>query len=208
MKHPALVKTSDQPSFSSANFSPFTCVEAPRASDISNVPSLNLQPNPRGGTVNKITNSSYGNFVGAIHEKKIKQTTKSKTNRLASNALLGPSKRWKRMVCRDPTPSDTPSDSDTVLTVPFAEDATEEEEQDADCVFPTGRFSEDHNVEKWIQCAKYFRWGTHFVLVWRKVLFVRLVRDKHCFVLSLYLCFFKFCNYSFCFLGKLFTSPH
>ena len=91
MKHPALVKTSDQPSFSSANFSPFTCVEAPRASDISNVPSLNLQPNPRGGTVNKITNSSYGNFVGAIDEKKIKQTTKSKTNRLASNVLLCPS---------------------------------------------------------------------------------------------------------------------
>jgi len=27
---------------------------------------------------------------------------------------------------------------------------------------------------------------THFVLVWRKSLFVRLVRDKHCFVLSLY----------------------
>jgi len=27
---------------------------------------------------------------------------------------------------------------------------------------------------------------THFVLVWRKRLFVSLVRDKHCFVLSLY----------------------
>ena len=27
---------------------------------------------------------------------------------------------------------------------------------------------------------------THFVLVWRKILFVSLVRDKHCFVLSLY----------------------
>ena len=27
---------------------------------------------------------------------------------------------------------------------------------------------------------------THFVLVRRKVLFVSLVRDKHCFVLSLY----------------------
>ena len=27
---------------------------------------------------------------------------------------------------------------------------------------------------------------TRFVLVWRKSLFVSLVRDKHCFVLSLY----------------------
>jgi hypothetical protein len=27
---------------------------------------------------------------------------------------------------------------------------------------------------------------THFVLVWKKSLFVSLVRDKHCFVLCLY----------------------
>jgi len=33
---------------------------------------------------------------------------------------------------------------------------------------------------------------THFVLVWRKILFVRLVRDKHCFVISLYPLFFFF----------------
>jgi hypothetical protein len=59
-----------------------------------------------------------------------------------------------RVVCRDPTPSSTPSDSDTDPTVPFAGDSTDEEEQDADCVFRTGRFSEDHNVEKWIRCAK------------------------------------------------------
>ena len=32
--------------------------------DISAVPSLNLQPNLRGGTVKKITSSSYINFVG------------------------------------------------------------------------------------------------------------------------------------------------
>jgi hypothetical protein len=38
---PALVKTSDQPSFSSYNFSPFTSAEALRSSDISPVPSLN-----------------------------------------------------------------------------------------------------------------------------------------------------------------------
>jgi len=51
---------------------------------------------------------------------------------------------------------------------------------------------------------------THCVLVWRKILFVILVRDKHCFVLSLYPLysyFFLFCNYSLCFLCKLFTSP-
>ena len=137
----------------------FTFAEAFRASDISDVPSLNLQPNPRGGTVNKIKSSSYRDFVWATQKKKINQATKSKTNRLWSNALLRPSKRRKTVVWRDPTPSDTPSDSDTDLTVPFADDSTEEEEQDADRVFCTGRFSEDHNVEEWIRCAKYFRWA-------------------------------------------------
>jgi len=78
----------------------------------------------------------------------MKQATKSKTSRLASNALLGPSKRWKRGICRDPTPSDTPSGSDTDLAVPFADDSTQEDEkQEADYLFCTGRFSEDHNGE-------------------------------------------------------------
>jgi len=72
VNHPALVKTSDQPSFSSSNFSPFTSAEALRASDISAVPGLNLQPNPRGGTVNKIKSSSYRNFVGTTQKTEIK----------------------------------------------------------------------------------------------------------------------------------------
>ena len=159
MNHPSLLKTSDQPSFSSVKFLPFTSAEALRASDISAKPSLNLQPDLRGGTVKKISSSSYRNFVGTTHKKNIKQATKSKTNRLASNALLGPSKRRKRRLCRDPTLSDTLSDSETDLTVPFADDSTEEQEQDADCVFCTGRLSEDHNVEEWIRCAKYYRWA-------------------------------------------------
>jgi hypothetical protein len=148
VNHPALVKTSDQPSFSSANFSPFTSTEALRASDISAAPNLSLQPNTRGATLKKITSTSYRHFVAKKKKKKIKQTTKSKTNRLALNALVGPSKRRKRRVCRDPAPSDTPSDSDTDLTVAFTDDSTDEKEQDTDCVFCTVRFSEGHNVEE------------------------------------------------------------
>jgi hypothetical protein len=104
--------------------------------------------------------SPYIKFVGATQKKKIKQAIKSKTNQIALNALLGPSKRRKRRVCWDPTPYDTPSISDTDLAVPFADDSMEEEEQDTDCVFCTSRFSEDHNSEDWIRCTKYFRW-TH-----------------------------------------------
>jgi len=116
----ALVKTSNQPSFSSVNFSLFISAEALPASGISPVPSLNLQLNTCGGTANKIKSSPYKKFVEATQKKKIKQATKSKTNQLASNAFLGPSKRQKRF-CQDPTPSVTPSESDTDLTVPFAD---------------------------------------------------------------------------------------
>ena len=81
---------------------------------------------------------------------------------IASNALLGPSERRKRSVCWDPNPSDAPSDSDTELVIPLADDATEEDkEQDADCLYRTPRFSEDHNEGHWIRCAQCFRWAHH-----------------------------------------------
>jgi hypothetical protein len=70
VNHRALVKTSDQPSFSSANFLPFTYSEALRSSDISPVPSLNLKSNPRGGTAKKIMSSPYRKFVEATQKKK------------------------------------------------------------------------------------------------------------------------------------------
>jgi len=107
VNHPALVNTSDQPSFSSVYFSPLTSAKALRASDISLLPNLKLQPNTRGGTAEKISNSPSRKFVGPPQKKKIKQATKSKTNRLASNALLSPSKRRKIVVCREATPPDT-----------------------------------------------------------------------------------------------------
>jgi hypothetical protein len=148
INHPALVKTNDQPSFSSANVLLFAFSEALRSSDISHVPNLNLKPNLRGGTVKKIMSPPYKKIVDATQKKKIKQATKSKTSWLATNVLLCPLKRRKRIVRRYPTPPDTPSDSHTYLDVSLADDLTEEnEEQDADCVFCTGRFSEDHNGE-------------------------------------------------------------
>ena len=194
MNHLALVKTNDQPSFSSVYFSPFAFAEALRASDISRVPSLNLQSNTRGAITKEITSSPYRKFVWASQKKKIKQASRSKTNRLELNTLLGLSKGQKRRFSRNPIPSATPSDLDTDLTVPFVDDSTEEGEHDADCMHCTGRFSEYHNGENWIRCAKHFRWAhTHSVLVCRKILFVRLFRDKHCFVhclCPLYLHFF------------------
>jgi hypothetical protein len=56
------------------------------------MPSLNLKPNPRGGVAKKIIRSPYKKFVEATQKREIKQATKSKTTRLGSNVLLGPSK--------------------------------------------------------------------------------------------------------------------
>jgi len=69
VNHPALVKTNDQPSFSSADFSPFTSAEALRSSDIGPVQSLNLRPNPRGGTAKKITSSPYKNLLRQLRKR-------------------------------------------------------------------------------------------------------------------------------------------
>jgi hypothetical protein len=51
VNHTALVKTSEQLSVNPGNFTSFTSAEVLRESDISPVPSLKLQPIPRGGTV-------------------------------------------------------------------------------------------------------------------------------------------------------------
>ena len=68
-------------------------------------------------------------------------------------------KKTEEIVCCYPTASDTSSHSDTELDVPSTDDWTEEEEQDADCVFGIGRLSEDRTVEVWIRCAIYCRWS-------------------------------------------------
>jgi hypothetical protein len=147
--------------------------------------------------------SFYRKFVGPTQKKKIIQATKSKTsktNQLASNALLGPSKWQKRRVCRDPTPSDITSDLDTDLDVPFTGNSTEEEEQDADCVFCTGRFSEDHNGEGWIRCAKHLRWARTlclWALSWINTVLFLVCIPCTCNFLNSVTIFCAFCvNYS------------
>jgi len=72
VNHPTLVKTSYQPSFSSASFSPFTSAEALWTSDISHVPSLHLKPNPHGGTAKKIMSSPYKKICWGNSEKENK----------------------------------------------------------------------------------------------------------------------------------------
>jgi hypothetical protein len=187
-----LMKNSDQPSFCSYNFLPFTSADALRSSDISRVkPELN--PNTRGGTANKIISSPYNKHFEATHKEKIKQATQFKTRWIASNALLDPSKRRKRKVFRDPTPSYTPSDSNTELAVPLSDDSTEDDEEQELIVCSVLVVSLKTTMEKSgyderniLDCCE------HCVLVWRKMLFVSLVRDMRCFFLSFIICNFNF----------------
>ena len=66
VNHLALVKTSDQPSFGSVNISPFTSAGILRASGVSRVQSLNLQPNTHSETAEKITNLPYKSLLGQL----------------------------------------------------------------------------------------------------------------------------------------------
>jgi hypothetical protein len=68
VNHPASLKTSDQPSFSSANFSPFISAETVWESDISPVSSLNLKPNSRGGISKKLKSSPYKNLLRQLRK--------------------------------------------------------------------------------------------------------------------------------------------
>jgi hypothetical protein len=70
VNHPVTVNSNNQPSSGSANFSPFTSAVPLQLSDISSVPSLNLKPNPHGGTAKKIMSSPYKKFVKATQRKK------------------------------------------------------------------------------------------------------------------------------------------
>jgi len=67
VNHPALIKTSDQPSFSSANFSPFTSAEALRSSDIS--PVTKPEPKAKSSWWNSKENNEYKKFVEATQKK-------------------------------------------------------------------------------------------------------------------------------------------
>jgi len=153
------MKTSKQPSISSSNFAPFISVEVLRASDISPVPSLNLKPK----SCSPYKKSCWGNS-----KTEDQKGHKIQNRKIASKVLLGRSKRRNRSVCRDPTPSDIPSDSEIKLAVPLADDVTEEDEEgDANClccIVPV--VSLKTSLERWLDMmCEMLQMGAH-ALCW------------------------------------------
>jgi hypothetical protein len=82
VNHPASVNTSDQPSSSSANLSPFTSAVPLRPSYTNSVPSLTLKSNRRGGTAKKIKSS-------LPYKKLLRQLREGKSNRPLNPKPIG-----------------------------------------------------------------------------------------------------------------------
>jgi len=95
--------------------------------------SLNLKPNPRGGTAKKITSSPYNkNLLRQLKKRKSKRPENPKPNDCVECSSWSFRKTEEK--CLLGSKSDTPSESDTELAIPLADDATEEDkEQDAGC---------------------------------------------------------------------------
>jgi hypothetical protein len=75
----------------------------------------------------------------------------------ASNALFWRSKRRKGRVKRASDATDCQSESDSEQAVHVAGGSIEDrDEQEAECLYFIGRFSEDYNGEYRILCVKCF----------------------------------------------------
>jgi len=183
VNHPALVNPSDQPSFSSVYFSPLTSAEALRASDMSPVPNLNLQQPTRGGTAKKISISSYRKFLGQLRKRISNRPLNPKPIGLRRTLFLAFQKDRREGL---------PRSNSVWHFISF--------EHKPSCSFRWW-FDGRRGARCW-WCVLYwsFLWRPQWrrvdrrnisdgrticVLVWSKILFVRLFRDKHCFVLSM-----------------------
>jgi hypothetical protein len=73
--------------------------------------------------------------------------------RLQRRGFSGRRKSFKRKVREDSS-----SDSDCQSFESGTSD-NDYEDEDTECLFCTGRFSDDQYGEKWVQCVRYYRWA-------------------------------------------------
>ncbi|KAJ4430465.1 hypothetical protein ANN_22681 [Periplaneta americana] len=77
----------------------------------------------------------------------------SSGKRPTSSSRCGRSKR------RLPFVTDTSDSEDDVVQLEDSDEDMSEDEEDAECLFCAGRFSEDNEGEDWIRCCKCFKWS-------------------------------------------------
>lgn len=147
-----------------------------RAADVSPVPSLppkSGNSSSRSGSAQVITSSPYKQTIEEslrkkkeAEQKKVmnaqkrkqreKERAKEGTSRGKRPTSSSQGARSKRRLPFVTDPSD--SDNDIVQLEDSDEDLSEDEE-DAECLFCAGRFSEDNEGEDWIRCCKCFKWS-------------------------------------------------
>jgi hypothetical protein len=139
------------------------------------VPSLNLQPNPRGGTVKKMS-SPYKNILRQLRKRKSSRPLNPKPIGFRRMLFLVLQKDGREKCLPR---SNTPSDSDIDLVVLFTDDSAEEKKNKTLIVCTVLVVSLKTTMEKSGYDMRDISDGrTHFVLVWRKILFLSFVREK------------------------------
>lgn len=124
-------------------------------SQISPVPRLNPgKKSNRSGAAQLITGSPYKSHLEASQSKNQKPKAICGKKRAAIPKPLKPTKPPKKV-----DDSDESSDDSDIDYGDSDDDPMSDEEQDAECIFCAGLFSDDHEGEDWIRCSKCFKWA-------------------------------------------------
>ena len=106
----------------------------------------------RSGSAQLITSSPY---MKQLQQTKQKKTAVESKKTAVKRLFTKTRKSSKRKIINDSS-----SDSDSEIQLPESDSSDiGDEDEDAECLFCTGRFSEDKHGEKWAQCSKCYRWA-------------------------------------------------
>lgn len=146
-----------QPEFLSPSSTPNKPRQFVGPSEISPVPRLNPgKRSTRSGSAQLITGSPYKDELEASQKKKPKPTALFGP-KVTANPVK-PAKSTKRPKKVDY--SDESSEEDQEIDLGDSDDdAISDDEQDAECVYCAGLFSEDHEGEDWIRCSLCYSWA-------------------------------------------------
>lgn len=150
-----------------------------RALHVNPLPDLGAKTRTsRSGSAELITGSPYKNLLESSLKKKEAAETKKeerfKKKLFASkseNKKTTQSRKIRKRTSRtshanapkNKIPKASSSDSDSDFDVQIDDSGSDldlsEDNDDAECIYCAGLFSEDHNGEDWIRCSKCFKWS-------------------------------------------------
>lgn len=150
-EHPPL-GTPDRPGTSSGSanqVSPEDVRPIPRLAKPFQDPTQQGKPS-RSGSAQLLTSSPYRRQLQQAKEKK----TVAETKKTAAKRLFGKAQKSSKRKVRE----DSSSDSDCQSFESENSD-NDYEDEDTECLFCTGRFSDDQHGENWVQCVRCYRWA-------------------------------------------------